>query len=245
MSQIWVETPRGSPSKSAIYIFSHMHTYPRIRPPAKSMCTCMRKPSSGFEHSLCHPAPDGLIERPRLPDQSFKSIYKCTKSQMQTGWHMVTLFKCFSMCLWCQHLFHTPLHLKEGGEKKDVSVTFSRCQVWKEKEGIKREREKGDLRDLSAYGLHNLFICLEEIDRGCSLSGTYWQLHKYLHNFTHGSLTTHLKISEGQFKVSTFKEKWEGGGGLNGCKIMLSFTTGHYSRCVANLVIAWALWTFD
>lgn len=38
------------------------------------------------------------------------------KSQTQTGWHMATLFKCFSMCLWCQHLFHTYLHLK--GEKK-------------------------------------------------------------------------------------------------------------------------------
>lgn len=86
--------------------------------------------------------------------------------------------------------------------KKDVSVTFSRCQVWKEKEGIKRESEKGDLRDLSMYALHNLFICLEEIDRGCSLSGTYWQLHKYLHNFTHRSLTIHLTISGGQFLLS-------------------------------------------
>lgn len=118
--------------------------------------------------------------------------------------------------------------------KKDVSVTFSRCQVWKEKEGIKREREKGDLRDLTMYALHNLFICLEEIDRGCSLSGTYWQLHKYLHNFTHRSLTIYLRISGGQFKVSTFKEKQ----GLNDCKNMLSFTAVHYSRCVANFVIA-------
>lgn len=119
--------------------------------------------------------------------------------------------------------------------KKDVSVTFSRCQVWKEKEGIKRESEKGDLRDLSMYALHNLFICLEEIDRGCSLSGTYWQLHKYLHNFTHRSLTIHLTISGGQFKVPAFKEKQ---GGLRDCKNMLSFTTVHYSRCVASFVIA-------
>lgn len=65
-----------------------MHTF-KASPPvihesvwfsqAKSVCTCMREPSSGFEHSLCRPAPDKLMERPRLPDQSFKSIYKCTK----------------------------------------------------------------------------------------------------------------------------------------------------------------------
>lgn len=41
-------------------------------------------------------------------------VFTNVQSQMQTEWHMVTLFKCFSMCLWCQHLFHTPLHLKEG-----------------------------------------------------------------------------------------------------------------------------------
>lgn len=82
---------------------------------------------------------------------------------MQTGWHMVTLFKCFSMCLWCQHLFHTSLHLK--GRKKNVPVTFSRCHVWEEEEGIKREREEGDLRDLSMYALHNLFV-LERLTEG-------------------------------------------------------------------------------
>lgn len=43
-------------------------------------------------------------------------VFTNAKSQTQTGWHMATLFKCFSMCLWCQHLFHTYLHLK--GEKR-------------------------------------------------------------------------------------------------------------------------------
>ena len=43
-------------------------------------------------------------------------VFTNAQSQTRTGWHMATLFKCFSMCLWCQHLFHTYLHLK--GEKK-------------------------------------------------------------------------------------------------------------------------------
>lgn len=63
-------------------------------------------------------------------------VFTNAQSQTQTGWHMATLFKCFSMCLWCQHLFHTYLHLKGG--KKDVSVTFSWCQIWREE----REEEK-------------------------------------------------------------------------------------------------------
>ena len=42
-----------------------------------------RKKSAGphlfFELSISLTAPDRLTERPRFPDQSFKSIYKCTK----------------------------------------------------------------------------------------------------------------------------------------------------------------------
>lgn len=84
------------------------------------------------------------------------------KARLETGWHMATLFKCFSMCLWCQHLFHTYLHLKGG--KKDVSVTFSKCQVWRGEERERRGRDEGDLRDLSMHALHNLFIYPGEID---------------------------------------------------------------------------------
>lgn len=43
-------------------------------------------------------------------------VFTNAQSQTQTGWHMAIRFKCFSMCLQCQHLFHTYLHLK-GGEK--------------------------------------------------------------------------------------------------------------------------------
>lgn len=43
----------------------------------------MKKRSTGphlfFELSISLSAPDRLTERPRFPDQSFKSIYKCTK----------------------------------------------------------------------------------------------------------------------------------------------------------------------
>lgn len=31
--------------------------------------------------------------------------------------------------------------------KKDVSVTFSKCQAWREEEGIRRKREESDLHE--------------------------------------------------------------------------------------------------
>lgn len=40
-----------------------------------------------------------------------------TNAQTQAGWHVATLPKCFSMWMWCQHLFHTHLHVEgRGGE---------------------------------------------------------------------------------------------------------------------------------
>lgn len=42
--------------------------------------------------------------------------------------------------------------------KRDVSVTFSKCQVWREEERIRKEREEADWGDLSMYSLHNLYI---------------------------------------------------------------------------------------
>lgn len=65
------------------------------------------------------------------------------------------------------------LSTPQRGKKKDVSVTFSKCQIWREEERERREREEGELRDLSMYALHNLFIYPGGTDRACSLSETY------------------------------------------------------------------------
>lgn len=41
-------------------------------------------------------------------------------------------------------------------------VTFSECQIWREEERERREKEEGDLRDLSMYALHNRFLFIWE-----------------------------------------------------------------------------------
>lgn len=126
--------------------------------------------------------------------------------------------------------------------KKDVSVTFSRCQVWREEEEIKRERKGGDLRDLSMYALHNLFICLGKIDWGCSLSETYRELHKYSHNFTDTGVSQEIwRFLEDSLRFLLSRKNW----GLKDCKNVFSFTTVRDLRCVAKFVITRALWTFD
>lgn len=56
------------------------------------------------------------LQRDRGFQINHPKVFTNAQSQTQTSWHMATLFKCFSMCLWCQHLFHTYLHLK--GEKR-------------------------------------------------------------------------------------------------------------------------------
>lgn len=59
-------------------------------------------------------------------------------------------------CVCGVNIYFTLIYTSKG--KKDVSVTFSKCQVWRGEERIRRERVAGDLGDLSMYALHNLFI---------------------------------------------------------------------------------------
>lgn len=158
---------------------------------------------------------------------------------MQTGWHMVTLFKCFSMCLRCQHLFHTPLHLKEG--KKDVSVTFCRCQVWKEKEGIKRERGRVIWEICRCISYITFLFVLKRLTEGALYqehTGSFTSTYTISHTGASQYISTFLADSL-KFLLSRKNR------GVKRLQRMLSFTTVHYSRCIANFVIAWALWTFD
>lgn len=59
------------------------------------------------------------------------------------------------------NIYFTLIYTSKG-EKKDVSVTFSKCQIWREKDKERREREEGYLRDLSRYASHNLFLFIWE-----------------------------------------------------------------------------------
>lgn len=65
-------------------------------------------------------------------------------------------------CVCGVNIYYTLIYTSKG--KKDVSVTFSKCQIWTEEERERTEREEGILRDLLMYALHNLFIYLGEID---------------------------------------------------------------------------------
>lgn len=121
-------------------------------------------------------------------------------------------------------------------KKKDVPVTFSRCQVWKEEEGIKKEREEGDLRDLSMYALHNLFV-LERLTE-VALYQKHAVSFKSTNTILHAGASQYIwRFLEDSLRFLLSKKNW----GSNDC----NFTTVHYSRCVAKFVITWALWTFD
>lgn len=72
-------------------------------------------------------------------------LFTNAQSRAQTGRRTATPSERLSMCLRCQHPFHTYLHLK--GAKKDVPVTFSECQVRKEV-WRRRERAPGERADL-------------------------------------------------------------------------------------------------
>lgn len=137
--------------------------------------------------------------------QKYLQMHKARCRQDGTWSLCLSAFQCVSGV----NIYFTLLYTSKK-EKKRCFCDLLQVSSLERKRGDKKRNSEGDLRDLSMYLLHNLFICLEEIDRGCSLSGTHWQLHKYLHNFTHRSLTIHLNISGGQFKVSTFKEKQGG-----------------------------------
>ena len=70
-------------------------------------------------------APGGkeiLRDRDREKEKERERERKRERLYWQVGTSEARPFKCFSVCPWCQHLFHTHPHLKA---EKDVSVTFS------------------------------------------------------------------------------------------------------------------------
>lgn len=110
--------------------------------------------------------------------QKYLQMHKARHRQVGTWPLCLSAFQCVCGV----NIYFTLIYTSKG--KKDVPVTFSKCQVWREEERIRRERAAGDLGDLSMYALHNVFIYPGEIDRERSLSETYWPLHTYSHNFT-------------------------------------------------------------
>lgn len=158
---------------------------------------------------------------------------------MQTGWHMVTLFKCFSMCLRCQHLFHTPLHLKEG--KKRCFCDLLQVSSLERKRGDKRERGSVIWEICRRISYITFLFVLKRLTEGALYqehTGSFTSTYTISHTGASQYISTFLADS---LKFLLSRKNW----GVKWLQRMLSFTTVHYSRCIANFVIAWALWTFD
>lgn len=118
-------------------------------------------------------APDRLAERPGLADQFFKCTTNARHSQVGIWPLCLSAFQCVCGV----NIYYKLIYTSKG--KKDVSVTFSRCQIWTEDVRERTERDPVDLRDLLMYALHNLFIYLGGIDFARSWSETCWHFHTH------------------------------------------------------------------
>lgn len=93
-----------------------------------------------------------------------------TNAQTQAGWHVATLLKCFSMWMWCQHLFHTYLHVEGRGEET--------CSPWPLATVEPGQKSEGGVRfgwSVSVLPLRRLFTLFIPNTRGCSHFKDPWQ----------------------------------------------------------------------